>query len=339
MQHSGPIHLAFRKALTVPVPTPTLPDGRHLPEREGHRVWWCETGLPGGAPVLVLHGGPGGRTRAAPFSWFDGQPVRCIAFDQRGCGRSTPAGGLEHNTLTHLVDDIERLRAELNIETWGVVGGSWGALVAVAYAAAHPQRVSGLFLRSAFLGSDVEVARFFEPWPGWLGDAGAAWLGAVSASPLGLLEPSAETPAGGAASPARVALAWQAFEAAQGHAGGLRALPGAAFKPPEPSAPQADALPASLAVQLHYMRQHCFVEPGVVDAWLDSLRATLAMRPVSLVHGVLDAVCHPDVTAMLAARWPHAAVQRVEAAGHDMDSPPMRHALTESARAWAERLM
>ena len=315
-----------------------LPDGRYLPERDGHHVWWCETGLPGGAPVLVLHGGPGGRTRVAPFTWFDGLPVRCIAFDQRGCGLSTPSGGLEHNTLAYLVDDIERLRVELGVEAWGVAGGSWGALVAVAYAAAHPQRVSGLFLRSAFLGSDAEVAHFFEPWAAWLGDAGVAWLGVTSADPLGLLDPSADVPARGAASPARVAVAWQAFEAAQGQVGGLRAVLGAAFKPPEWAPPQAVAMPASLAVQLHYLQQHCFVQPGVVDAWLGQLQTALASLPVTLVHGLRDAVCHPNVTGMLAARWPHATVRWVEAAGHDMDSPPMRQALTEAARQWAAAL-
>ncbi len=316
------------------MPIQVLPDGRYLPERDGHRVWWCETGLPGGLPVLVLHGGPGGRTRVAPFAWFDGLPVRCIGFDQRGCGQSLPAGRLEHNSLAHLVGDIERLRAELGIETWGVVGGSWGALVTVAYAAAHPQRVRGLFLRSAFLGSDAEVARFFEPWAAWLGDDGAAWLGAVSADPLDLLQTSV--------SPARVALAWQAFEAAQGRSGGLQAEKYAAFNPPETSKPQADAqpdeLPASLAVQAHYLRQHCFVQPGVVEGWLDDIRTALDTRPLSLVHGLQDAVCHPDVTARLAARWPHARVRWVEAAGHDMDSPPMRQALTEAARQWAAAL-
>ena len=320
------------------MPIPTLPDGRYLPARDGHRVWWCETGLPGGAPVLVLHGGPGGRTRLAPFAWFSGLPVRCIGFDQRGCGRSTPAGGLGHNTLAHLVDDIERLRVEAGVERWGVAGGSWGALVAVAYAAAHPQRVSGLFLRSAFLGSDAEVARFFAPWSAWLGDEGAGWLGAVSASPLHALDPHGA--ASRSVSPARVALAWQAFEAAQSPAGGLAAMPDARFVVPEPvprgGAP--DALPPSLAVQWHYLHNHCFVSPGTLDAWLAVLQRELAACPVRLVHGRLDAVCHPDVTAALAARWPHATVGWVETGGHDMDAAPMRQALSDATRAWAREL-
>ena len=304
-------------------------------------MWWCETGLPGGAAVLVLHGGPGGRTRAAPFSWFNGLPVRCIAFDQRGCGQSLPAGRLEHNTLNTLVADIERLRAALGIAAWGVVGGSWGALLALAYAAAHPRRVTGLLLRSAFLGSDAEVARFFEPWPAWLGESGAAWLGAARPTdPLALLGSTngAALPGRGV-SRARVGLAWQAFEEAQARPGGLRATPEARFKPPEPApVSQADGLPTPLAVQLHYLQQHCFVEPGRVDHWVGFLETALASRPVALVHGLADEVCHPEVTAALSARWPHAWLRWVHDAGHDMDAPALRNALTQAAHQWVARI-
>ena len=338
------------------MPIQVLPDGRYLPEREGHRVWWCETGLPGGVPVLVLHGGPGGRTRLAPFLWFHGLPVRCIAFDQRGCGQSLPAGRLQHNTLAHLVEDIERLRVELGLAAWGVVAGSWGALLAVAYAAAHPQRVTGLFLRSAFLGSDAEVAHFFEPWAAWLGDRGAAWLGGTAAAdPVALLARGLAQAEGLAVTPslpatlattlslARVGFAWQAFEAAQARPGGLRAVPGARFGPPEPaaSAPgtEPDALPSSLAVQLHYLRQHCFVEAGRVDTWLQALQAALAACPVALVHGRADAVCHPETTVALSAHWPHATVRWADGAGHDMDAPALRAALVSAANEWAIALL
>jgi pimeloyl-ACP methyl ester carboxylesterase len=163
----------------------------------------------------------------------------------------------------------------------------------------------------------------------------------VPQAPLGWLQ--ATVPAlhntVGAVSAARVALAWEAFEAAQARVGGLAAVPGATFKPPElPPAMQGDLLPPSLVVQAHYLQQHCFVAPGVVDNWLGLVQSSLATRPVSLVHGLADAVCHPEVSAALAARWPHAALRWVEAAGHDMDAAPMRHALTEAAREWVAHI-
>ena len=45
----------------------------------------------------------------------------------------------------------------LGIDRWLVVGGSWGATLALAYAEAHPQRVSGLVLRAVFLGTRAEL--------------------------------------------------------------------------------------------------------------------------------------------------------------------------------------
>ena len=42
-----------------------------------------------------------------------------------------------------------------------MVGGSWGATLALAYAQAHPDRVSGLVLRATFLGTRAEVETAF----------------------------------------------------------------------------------------------------------------------------------------------------------------------------------
>lgn len=318
------------------MPIQVLPEGRYLPERDGHRIWWCETGLPGGIPVLVLHGGPGGRTRLSPLQWLEGLPVRCIGFDQRGCGRSEPAGRIEHNTLVDLVEDIEHLRLALGIETWHIVAGSWGALLAVAYAAAHPARTAALFLRSAFLGSDAEVARFFAPWPTWLGNAGAAWLGVTDAAdPVRLLDSVSGREGGSVVSPGRVAWAWQAFERAQARAGGLSAWPNVRFEPPPRSQePVSDAWPAGATVQWHYLRHHCFVQPLQVQTWLDALSTSLIARPVMLVHGLKDEVCPPQTTETLAARWPQAVVRWVPEGGHDMDAPVMRDALSAAVREW-----
>ena len=59
--------------------------------------------------------------------FFNPNAYRIVLFDQRGSGQSTPHACLEDNTIWHLVDDIERLRAELGIERWLVFGGSWGS--------------------------------------------------------------------------------------------------------------------------------------------------------------------------------------------------------------------
>jgi proline iminopeptidase len=54
--------------------------------------------------------------------------------------------------MQHLVGDMERLRDARGIECWAVFGGSWGSILALAYAEAHPARCTGLIVRGIFLG-------------------------------------------------------------------------------------------------------------------------------------------------------------------------------------------
>ena len=96
-----------------------------------------------------------------------------VVFDQRGCGRSTPhasapATDMAVNTTQHLIADMERLREHLGIDRWGLYGGSWGSTLSIAYAQAHPERVSDVILVSVTTTrrSEIEwlyhgVGRFF----------------------------------------------------------------------------------------------------------------------------------------------------------------------------------
>ena len=90
-----------------------------------HTIYWEESGNLEGIPVLFLHGGPGAGTVPENRRFFDPKAYRIILFDQRGSGRSTPAGEIQKNTTQLLVSDIEVLRQFLNIDRWVVFGGSW----------------------------------------------------------------------------------------------------------------------------------------------------------------------------------------------------------------------
>ena len=132
-----------------------------LPVGGGHELYVEECGNPDGKPAIVLHGGPGAGCSPFMRRFFDPKTYRTILFDQRGCGKSTPSGGLEENTTWDLVADIERIREELGIETWQVFGGSWGSTLALLYAQKHPERVTELILRGLFTMTQDELDWFY----------------------------------------------------------------------------------------------------------------------------------------------------------------------------------
>ncbi|MDE2455631.1 MAG: alpha/beta fold hydrolase, partial [Burkholderiales bacterium] len=104
----------------------------------GHRLHVREYGRADGIPAVVLHGGPGSGCSPLQPRFFDPARYRVICPDQRGAGLSQPRGSIEHNTTAHLLADLRRLREHLGLDGWLVVGGSWGATLAVAHAAAEP---------------------------------------------------------------------------------------------------------------------------------------------------------------------------------------------------------
>lgn len=126
-----------------------------------HELYYEQSGNPRGKPVVFLHGGPGGGSDPKMRRFFDPRRYRIVLFDQRGCGKSTPRASLEDNTTWHLVADIETLRRHLGIDRWQVFGGSWGSTLALAYAQAHPSRVTELVLRGIFLVRPSELQWFY----------------------------------------------------------------------------------------------------------------------------------------------------------------------------------
>jgi proline iminopeptidase len=107
------------------------------------RLWTARTGE--GQPLVLCHGGPGRCDNLAPVSALVEDVATVYRFDRRACGRSGGSPG----TLARSVADLEGLRRHWGHERWIVGGHSRGASLALAYALAHPARVTGLVLLSA----------------------------------------------------------------------------------------------------------------------------------------------------------------------------------------------
>ena len=134
---------------------------RHARRRRGNAIYWETCGADEGKPAVVVHGGPGSGCTPWHRRLFDPAAYRTVLFDQRGAGRSRPHAGdpatsMEANTTPHLVADMELLRLHLGVERWLLLGGSWGSTLALAYAAAHPDRVTDLVLFGVTTGRRSE---------------------------------------------------------------------------------------------------------------------------------------------------------------------------------------
>lgn len=129
---------------------------------DGDLIYWESCGNPEGKAAVVLHGGPGSGCMEWQRRLFDPGRYRVVLLDQRNCGRSRPHASepgidLSANTTENLIADIERLREHLGIERWLVLGGSWGSTLSLAYAEAHPGRVSEMVLFGVTTGRHSEV--------------------------------------------------------------------------------------------------------------------------------------------------------------------------------------
>lgn len=96
---------------------------------------------------IVLHGGPGfDHTTLRPYFDRFADTHQVIYIDHRGNGRST--GEFADMHLDRWADDIAEFCAALGIERPVVLGQSFGGMVAMHYAARHPDGPSKLILSS-----------------------------------------------------------------------------------------------------------------------------------------------------------------------------------------------
>lgn len=143
--------MAFWHKWFVPKP---FNDG-YLPELDGHEIYFREFGKPQGEVILTFHGGPGFWSRPEKARDFDLKKYRVIQFDQRGCGKSKPAGKLENNTTQDNVEDAARLLNYLKINGKIILfGGSWGSTMALMFAERYPDLVKCMILSKIFLAND-----------------------------------------------------------------------------------------------------------------------------------------------------------------------------------------
>lgn len=300
-----------------------------LPRPGLHRMAWRDVGAAHGPVWLVVHGGPGGASQPGMLAPFDLRRDRVIVPDQRGAGHSRPRGLLARNNTAALVEDLDALRAHLGLERWSILAGSWGSVVALAYAARYPQHVECLVLRGSFRLTHREIAGLLRPstqkgkrldgidgrWP--LGRSVPLQVALRKATQL--LQKRASD-----ATALCLMRGWQLRELRDAATGVRRSLrqQNAALAPQQrrdwaalrrqmrhlqAGLPQTRRQPqdgqrwSRYRIQAHYLLHRGFMGPQGLDA---AVRIALAHRiPIDWVHGRLDAICPPANSH----RWMEAA--------------------------------
>jgi proline iminopeptidase len=300
----------------------------YLETGSAHSVYVEESGNPEGIPVIFLHGGPCSGTKPDHRRFFDPERYRIVLFDQRGCGQSKPFGEIANNTTQDLIDDMERIREQLNIGRWLVFGGSWGAALGLLYAQQHSGRVLGMILRGVFLARQMDMdwflkngaARIYpEQWQ-------CLYESIPSRDRVNLLQGLCHAISGeDEIARRRVAREWSAW-------GGQVAL-GNAFQVDENSH-VSEQMVRQAAMELHYAEHGYFLEENQILDHCNKLQGI----PVVIIHGRNDLVCPIEAAFSLHHALPEAEMIVLPNAGHIAQNDDMIDALVSATDKFAEQL-
>lgn len=296
-----------------------------LSREDGHCIAFDRIGKKNGIPTLFLHGGPGGRITPDSVKLFEESECNTLFFDQRGCGRSTPSCAFHHNDTAHLIQDIELLRQKEKIDKWLVVGGSWGATLALCYAQQYATRITALILRGVFLGTQDEVitafqksAQLFRP---------ELWHD---------LKERASEKTGKKIKDEHVLSSWQNFiicpEREEDRAAAwiwhdyeriLSDIKSTQKLPSWQEAQERKGFPTSPFLEFHYIKNNFFIKTPLLDN-------PPCHIPISLVAGRYDLLCPPQTAFMLKQKWgANARLILCEEAGHHAFHASIRDALRQ----------
>jgi proline iminopeptidase len=302
-----------------------------LPVSDGHEIYAESIGRKDGIPAVYLHGGPGSGCQPDHRRLFDPERFHAVLFDQRGAGRSRPKGSRDNNTLPHLIADLEMIRESFGFERWMVVGGSWGATLALAYAEAHPDRVTGIVLRATFLGTAEELdGAFLDALPRFYPDLNDDFVNLLPpedrAQPLHaywrrILDSDATVHG-------PFARAWGETERILSeHTPGRTRLDLTSLK-------STGAMPSTPFMEAHYFQNDCFMRPQQLLTDAGQLQGI----PGIIVQGRYDLLCPPATSHALRAVWPESEIRFVAGAGHSLYDPGVRDAVMKAIADLASKI-
>jgi len=102
-----------------------------------------------GPPTFILHGGPGDSHETMYQLNELSDQYKLIFYDQRAAGRSSGDADTASHSVEQFVEDLEQLRLQLAPEKINIIGGSWGAMLAMQYAMKYSSNIKAMVLMSS----------------------------------------------------------------------------------------------------------------------------------------------------------------------------------------------
>ena len=138
------------------------PDQTGLAAAPGGRLWWRLDGArhlrSNRAALIAVHGGPGGsHDYLEPLAAL-GDERAVVLYDQLDCGNSDKPGEQRNWTVARFTDEVDSLRAALGIGRFVLLGHSWGAVIALEYAARGNPDLAGVVFASPLISTPRWVA-------------------------------------------------------------------------------------------------------------------------------------------------------------------------------------
>ena len=131
----------------TPVSEPLVVEEGYFPGADSLQLFYRLVGQ-GAETAVYLHGGPlnmnDGGYEIEPLA----QERRLLMFDQRSGGKSELVNDPVRLTVAYYLRDIEALCEYFSLDRITLIGQSWGAGLAVQYAAQHPEQIERLLLLS-----------------------------------------------------------------------------------------------------------------------------------------------------------------------------------------------